>query len=353
MKYHKLQIYFFTAIFLIVLALSIIIFIPYLGPIVLALIFAIIFEPLHKIFLNFFRKYIKWRKGHVAEVFAAVMTLIVFLLILLGPLFLVGFQVASEIKSLYAKIAGGGSFAFLNQITGYIESQVAVYIPNFSLNLSAYSEQVLRWVTGNTNAFFQGVGSFVLGIFLCLLAFYYFLKDGHMLKNFFLKTSPLPDEDDKKVLFKMKNAVNSIIRGSLAVAVIQGILTGIGFAIFGIPNPTLWGSVAAISALIPTLGTTLVLVPGIFYLFFIGETSFAVGLLIWGVVAVGLIDNFLGPFLMKQGTPIHPFLILLSVLGGLSFFGLLGFLIGPLVISLLYALFDIYSEIIKPIKQRG
>ena len=122
-------------------------------------------------------------------------------------------------------------------------------------------------------------------------------------------------------------------------------MTEMGFSIFGVPNPILWGSVAAVAALIPGVGTALVLIPSILYLFFIGETVSASGLLVWGIVAVGLVDNILGPKLVGRGIKLHPFLTLLSILGGISFFGPLGFLFGPLTLSLLFAFLEIYSTI--------
>jgi predicted PurR-regulated permease PerM len=84
------------------------------------------------------------------------------------------------------------------------------------------------------------------------------------------------------------------------------------------------------------------LVPGIIYLFISGSVGHAVGLLIWGLLAVGLIDNILGPMLMNKGIDIHPLLILLSVIGGIIFFGAIGFILGPLVFALFFALLDIY-----------
>jgi len=199
---------------------------------------------------------------------------------------------------------------------------------------------------------FSSVGKVFLALFLSLLAFYCLIKDGQSLRDFYIRISPLPDEDDERILVKLHATVNSVIRGTLVIAVIQGFLTGIGFMIFGIPNPTLWGSIAAITALVPTVGTAIVLIPGIIYLSIASGTAPAVGLTIWGLVAVGLVDNFLGPQVMKRGVAIHPFVILLSVLGGLSFFGPIGFLIGPLIISLLFALLEIYIEIIEPVKGR-
>ena len=131
------------------------------------------------------------------------------------------------------------------------------------------------------------------------------------------------------------------------MALIQGILTAVGFALFGVPNPTLWGSVAAIAALVPSVGTALVLFPAILFLYWSGAALSALGLLLWGATAVGLIDNFLGPKLAGRGMRLHPFLILLSILGGIALFGPIGFLLGPLVLSMLFVLLEIYSVINK------
>ena len=187
----------------------------------------------------------------------------------------------------------------------------------------------------------------MVGIFIFLIAIYYLFKDGHKLKTAIIILSPLQDIHDETIFDKLALAINSVIRGNLAVALVQGVLTAIGFALFGVPNATLWGSIAAIAALIPGIGTALVLLPAILYLYLSGETLSAVGLLFWGMTAVGLVDNFLGPKLASRGMRLHQFLILLSILGGISFFGPLGFLLGPLILSLLFALLEIYFAVSK------
>jgi len=103
-----------------------------------------------------------------------------------------------------------------------------------------------------------------------------------------------------------------------------------------------------VAALVPTLGTSLVLIPVIAYLLISGQTMAALGMAIWGAIAVGLIDNLLGPKLMQYGTNVHPLLILLSVIGGISVFGVIGFLVGPIVLGFLYALLDVYPKIVRP-----
>lgn len=154
--------------------------------------------------------------------------------------------------------------------------------------------------------------------------------------------SPLQDSDDKMIFGKLERAIDSVVKGKLLIALIQGALTAFGFLMFGVPNAALWGMVAAVSALIPAIGTALVIAPAVAFLFLNGAVGGAVGLVVWGVGVVSIIDNVLGPKLMGRGLQLHSFVILLSVLGGIAFFGPVGFILGPLTVSLLFALMDIY-----------
>jgi len=183
--------------------------------------------------------------------------------------------------------------------------------------------------------------------FLFIISLYYLLKDGALLRKKIVALSPLKDADDETIIKKLELAVSSVIKGNFVIAFIQGVVTAIGFSIFGLPNAVLWGTIAAIAALIPSVGTALVFVPAIILLFISGQIFAAFGLLLWGALAVGLIDNFLGPKLIGRGMQLHPLLVLLSVLGGISLFGPIGFVLGPIVLSLLFALLDIYSLIIS------
>src|SRR6185369_11223156 len=115
---------------------------------------------------------------------------------------------------------------------------------------------------------------------------------------------------------RLSQAINGVIKGSLLIALIQGALLGFGLWIFGIENSALWGVVAAITSLIPTLGTSLVSIPAIVFLFVTGETTSAIGLLIWAAVMVGMIDNFLGPIIVSKKINVSSLFILFSVLGG-------------------------------------
>jgi predicted PurR-regulated permease PerM len=135
-----------------------------------------------------------------------------------------------------------------------------------------------------------------------------------------------------------------VATGTVLVAILQGLLAGIGFAIFGIPRPILWGTIGALGALLPGLGTITIMVPGVLYLLYLGNITAAVGLMIWAAVCIVVVDNFISPYLMSRGNNLHPFVVLLSVLGGIALFGPIGFIIGPVMISLFLVLLELYGQ---------
>jgi predicted PurR-regulated permease PerM len=350
MQTNRLQNNFFFAILIGVIVLTFFIFLPYLSPLIIAAVFAVLFRPMH-------RRIVERLAGQKENSsVAALVTLLTIVLLVLTPLFFISVQLSVEARDLYRHLSEeGGRIAVLDAVDVAVQSAADKILPGNSglfsvsgIDFNKYAQQALQWSFTNIDAVFSGIAKILFDIFILILALYYMLKDGSTLKKNIIKFSPLQDMYDVQIFNKLQRAVNSVIKGSLVVGVVQGTLTGIGFAIFGVPNPALWGTFAVLAALIPGIGTALVLGPGILYLILTGNIPQAIGLIIWAIVAVGLIDNFLGPKLVGGGVHIHQFLILLSVIGGLSFFGPIGFILGPLVVSLLFALLEIYkSSIMK------
>lgn len=339
------QYYFLIALVAISSVLAFFIFRPFLIAVVLAVVFAVVLQPLYRAILS---------RMSGSPGLAAFVTMTLSVVCILVPLSFITVQVAGEAQSLYNALSDGSGETYLGTAFQYANDATARYAPSLSLSsadLSAsvdqYMKDGLAWLIQNLGGAFGGTARLLLDLFIFLVALYYFLRDGARLKREVVNVSPLRDTDDDIVLSRLERAINSVIRGSITIALIQGILTGIGFTLFGVPNSVLWGVVAALSALVPGIGTSLVLIPGIAYLFIIGATTPAIGLAVWSILAVGLIDNFLGPRLMGKGTQLHPLVVLLSVFGGLAFFGPVGLFLGPLCISLLFALLSIYPHLPK------
>lgn len=341
MNHPKTELYFLLALLSGTFVLAFFIFKPFLYALILAIVFATVFGPVHE-------KVLRITRGRGA--LSALLATLSVLLVVVTPLIFLGVQLFQESTQLYSSLASNGGATDISRSVSAALQGLTRFSPvpiEFSVDINQYVQQGLSWLLQHLGPLFASFAKVVMGIFIFLIALYYLFKDGHKLKATIIAVSPLQDAHDETIFNKLTVAINSVIRGNLAVALIQGILTAAGFALFGVPNAALWGSVAAIAAVIPGIGTALVLLPAILYLYAVGETLPATGLLLWGMTAVGLIDNFLGPKLAGREMRIHSFLILLSILGGLSFFGPLGFLFGPLVLSLLFVLLEVYSAINK------
>lgn len=334
------------------LLLAFLIFSPFLAPLALAAVFAVVLQPLHDIILRKFGNHLG---------LAALVTVLIAIVCILVPLILIGAQIFGEAGQLYGVLAesGGQENLVAKTIQDFGQRFSGVYpgseafFENLSTDLDVYAKRGLEWLISHLGSALSSVSALVLDLFIFFVALYYLLRDGKRLKSELISLSPLEDADDEIVFGNLESAVNSVVKGSLTIALIQGALTAIGFTVFGVPSAILWGTVAAIAALIPAVGTSLVILPAIGYLFFAGHTVQAIGLLIWGVVAVGLIDNLLGPKLMGGRMRLHPLLVLLAVLGGIAFFGPIGIFLGPLTLSLLFAFIKIYSYLAKPAVEGG
>lgn len=311
---------------------------PFFGPLIVAAVFAFLFHPLYDRITILVRD----RKS----IAAAITTLIAFIIIMIPVSFLVT-QIVVESTFIYKHIAEGGSDTLVNGANNLVD-QLRNFLPipeNFNLDFKQYAEQGLEILIQNFGSIFSSFTKILLNSFVFILAFYFFLKDGIKLKDYFVEVSPLEDKDDAKIVSRLKRAVSATVKGSLMIGTLQGVMTGIGLAIFGVPNAVFWGSLAAIGALVPGIGTSLVLIPSIIFLFVTGNTFGGFGLVIWGAVAVGLIDNILSPKIVGKGMKLHPLLVFLSVLGGLAYYGPLGFLLGPLTASVLLAFIEIYFSL--------
>lgn len=284
-------------------------------------------------------------KKRLPSWFASLFTLLFFIVVLCVPLFVLGTIVFDQSQSLYYSVINNGTISpFINSVGNKINQ----ILPNgVSFNINDKISDFISFLTNNITNIFTATVSALFSFILLLLAIFYFLKDGKEWRKTLLGLSPLSDVDDEKIINKLLQTINGVMRGTLFIALVQGVLMGIGLTLFGVQNAAIWGVVAAITSLIPSVGTAMVSVPAIIFLFATGHIVSAIGLTIWSTIVVGTIDNFLTPYVIGSKINIPPFLILFSVLGGISLLGPVGVLMGPLTVSLLYTLTDIYQNEFK------
>ena len=332
--------YFFFGLLFATFVFAFLIFRPFWIVLVLGASFSIVLYPVYT-WLN---------KRHFPNWLAALITLFFFIIVLCIPLFGIGSIVFNQSQNLYhSVVSNGNAVPFISSIGNKINQ----ILPNgISFDINEKVSSFISFLTNNIANIFSATVSALFSFILLLLTIFYFLKDGEKWKEALIQLSPLSNIDDQKILSRFAQTVNGVIKGYLLIAFIQGILMGIGLAIFHVPNPAIWGVIAGIASIIPPFGTALVSVPAVIFLFATGHTGLSIGLLIWAVFIVGTGDNLLNPYIVGHKINIPPFLILFSVLGGISLLGPVGILIGPLTVSLLYTLTRNISKVNFIIKSK-
>ncbi|MBF0397096.1 MAG: AI-2E family transporter, partial [Desulfobacterales bacterium] len=232
---------------------------------------------------------------------------------------------------------------------------------NLHLNINA--QQIYDGIAeiGKTIGFFifkqssaivSNLFQFFVNFFFMLLIVFFLLVDGPSLVSFIIDISPLPKEEDEKLIQKFKDMVGAMIVGNGAAGLIQGIGGGTLFALFGLDSPFLWGVVMVFLAFLPLIGIGLIFVPAIIYLFLNDRVISAVFFIIsYVVLSIGS-ENILKPKLIGDRVQMHTLLVFLSIIGGLKLFGIAGIIYGPLVVTAFLTLTDIYQanyqKIVEP-----
>jgi predicted PurR-regulated permease PerM len=223
---------------------------------------------------------------------------------------------------------------------------VGQFVPEPAVIANRAGEVVGRmgsFLINNATAATAGTVGLVLQLFIMLYAMYFFLLDGAAILQRLMYFTPLADEDERKLISQFVSVTRATIKGSLVVGLLQGALAGSAFFFLSLPGAAFWSTVMAVLSVIPVLGSGLVWAPAAVILMTTGRLAAGIGLALWGLVVVGLVDNFLRPKLVGRDTKMHDLMVLLSTFGGLAMFGVVGFIIGPIVAALFLTAWDLYG----------
>lgn len=335
MSYRRFQVYFFVVILVASAALTLVVFKPYLTLLAFGGVLAIISMPIYRRFFRLFR----------SRTSAAFLSSLSVGLIILLPIVLFLAALTSELITIFGNVRSYFDTVTLTQYLGKVlPPSLHPQIPGLIDEGYTLARRAVELLSGNLVHLFSNAFSIVFGFMVILIAVYYLLKDGKQVKDELLALSPLGDQYDELVFEKVTVAVRAVMGGVLIIGLIKGVLAGFFFWVFHVPAPLFWGAITGVACFIPVLGSALVTVPASAYLFLTGHYVEAAGLLAVSIGIIGLIDNFLQPKLVESRTQIHPLLILLSILGGLQFYGFSGFILGPLTLAVTMALIDIYKK---------
>jgi len=218
-----------------------------------------------------------------------------------------------------------------------VENTLLPALKNLASFLLGYSTSLIK------NFFFM-----IIKLVVVVVTLFFLYRDGEAFLERAITVLPLERADTDMLLATVKRVISAVIYGILLTCLVQGALGGIGFWMCGLPSPLLFGTLMAVAALIPVVGTAIIWFPGAVWLILQGAVLKGVILLAWGGLVVGVIDNFIRPFFISGKARLSILVIFLGVLGGVLAFGPLGVVSGPILLALFLAVFEIYSRRVFP-----
>ncbi len=336
-----------TRAFLLVVLLTTIAFLwivrGFLMPVFWAVVFAVLARPLYRRILRAVRN---------RQSLAALITTLIVVLVILIPLGLLGLAVTQQAIGLYQRVSSGE--VNVQAVVEFVERAVPAVtglLEDFGVSVESI-ENALRnsavaageW--GATKAVAIGQSTITLLVFFVLMLYFlfFFIRDAERILDWIIRALPLGDEREMRLFKKFAEVSRATMKGTLVVAIVQGGIGGVLFAIAGINAAVFWGVVMAVASLLPVVGTALIWVPAAIIMFATGAIWEGILIFAGGTILVGMVDNFLRPILVGYDTKMPDYLVLLTTLGGLALFGLAGVVLGPLVGAMFLVVWEMMAE---------
>ncbi|MFH1076937.1 MAG: AI-2E family transporter [Pseudomonadota bacterium] len=316
---------------------------PHINTIVLAFVLTGIFAPINKILKKSMRP--SWA--------SLIVCFLIFLVVFLPIIFFIG-SLAQEASALYEMSKGG---AISEQIKELLENNqlivkasdllkkynINIDSDHFNMAISDIGKWVGLYLFEQAKAIASNMINFVFHFTIMLIIIFFLFIDGKKLLDLIINLSPLPREQNERLIAKFEEMAGAIIIGNGVSGTLEGILGGIAFAVLDISSPFLWGVIMAIVAFLPFVGISAVFFPAAIYLLLKGRIAAGIALIIIHFTITILIEYVLKTKLVGQKAKMHILLVILSTIGGLKVFGLLGIIYGPLIATMFVTLMEIYK----------
>ncbi len=324
--------------------------VPFLKAIVFAAVLAIIFYPLY-VHVR------RWSRNR--NVAAAVSATIVAVCIVSVSVSL-GTSITSGLRNIYRSLSDPADAAntltiYFSQVIERFVVLVSGYVPTSVADvhgaLSAQAENIVSSLLGLTARMAGGIASLVVNAAISLFILFFLFRDGRSLLRRVAVFLPMESTQVSRLYETVRQTLNAIVYGTLVIAAMQGLLTGIAFWFLGVASPVLWGVVTALCALLPIIGTGFVVAPAILFLVLGGNWVKALLLGVWALTAVHPVDNLLRPYLIGEKAKLSTLYVFFALLGGFEAFGGLGLFVGPLILAVTFALFKFLHQELKSWKQ--
>jgi len=338
LRFDKAQLFnfFFFGILLFLLYQLLRILSPFLGAILVSATLALIFYPLN---LLIRRRVVENRTA------AAAFTTVTAMLTVVLPLLIFGWLLLRESRELYPKT---------NQwLTNFSQRDLQVQLPEalkeyWDLDLAdvvtGNLKSIQENITSSGTVIFRNIFFFLVSFVVMLITLFVFFRDGERFLSWLIDILPMDQEYKHRIAHQLYLTTMAVVRGLLLTAVFQGLTGALGYWLAGVPAPALFGALTSFAALVPFVGTSLVWLPLSAVMFFWKGLHTGLFVLLWGALAVGLLDNILRPILIGKGAKLPIFLLFLGIFGGLKVYGPIGLILGPLLVSCVMVFLQIYRE---------
>ncbi len=344
----RVSIAFFYGTLFLLLYLTYLVLVPFASPILWASVLVVVFHPIYRRLLH--------ALGGRSGLTAFLLTTAVILAVMV-PAILFGWVLAREAASFYQVAQGVYQHQGLEGIASHpvVTAGRALWervtLPfqrlGFDLNglmLSAVNA-VSSFIVGNLTGIALNLLSFSVNFVLTSFTLFFLLRDGEAIVRGLQALLPLERKHTEALFARLYGAVSAVVRGTIVTALAQGVLGGLGYWIFSVPFPVFLGLATAVCSLLPVGGSGLIWLPAAMYLFLKGSWIRGVLLLAWSAVVVSTADNVLKPALISGGTNLPTLFLFFAMLGGLQVFGVLGFIVGPVLLVTLATFLEMYMEL--------
>ena len=313
----------------------------FLMAILLAGIFSAMFHPVYRV-LN------RWFKGRRS--LASLITLLTVVVVILIPLGgLLGVVTAQAIKVgqsitpwVQSRMADPDGLSQFTDIIPFYD-KIEPYQQLIYQKAGEMVGSASKYLVNSLSVITKGTVNFIFMLFVLLYCMFFFLMDGDRLLEKILYYLPMEDEDENRMLEKFSSVTNATLKGTAIIGILQGGAAGLAFYAVGIPSAVFWGTLMTVLSIIPSIGSALIWGPAVIILAVGGHYFKAGGLLLFCGLIVGSLDNFLRPRLVGKDTQMHELLIFFGTLGGIAMFGIVGFIIGPIIAALFVTVWEIYG----------
>ncbi|WP_337288504.1 AI-2E family transporter [Candidatus Methylomirabilis sp.] len=339
---------FFYGLLLLLLYLTYLILIPFVSPILWATVLVIVFQPVY-------RRLLRWLGGRFG--LTALLLTIAVTTAVMVPAVLCGWVLTHEAAGFYQAIERFYQQEGVAGITSHpavmagraLWDRVSLPFARLGFDLNALLlgalSAVSSFLVDNLKGIALNLLSVAVNFLLTAFTFFFLLRDGEAIVLGLQTLLPLERKYTEVLFSRLYAAVSAVVRGTIVTALAQGILGGIGYWIFGVPYPTFLGLATALFSLLPVGGSGLIWGPAAIYLFLEGDWMRGLFLLAWSTVVVSTADNVLKPALISGGTNLSTLFLFFGMLGGLQVFGILGFILGPVLLVTLSTFLEIHAEL--------